>query len=145
MLLHLWWSFCQIIQSQGRDGSWKKDEEELDQLRRDSRDRSSCRHSNLKENIMASTLKTLPKEENWVKAVIFYINATYMNKYFVFCWVRRQLSVINCQFGQLSVRTTVSGDYCQRTNCQQAMDNCQRKLSELWNIFKYIQPLGPQT
>ena len=36
MPLHLWWSFCQIIQSQGRDGSWEKDEEELDQLRRDS-------------------------------------------------------------------------------------------------------------
>ena len=100
MLLHLWWSFCQIIQSQGRDGSWEKDEEELDQLRRDSRDRSSCRHSNLKENIMASTFKTVPKEENWVKAVIFYINATYMNKYFVFCWVRRAVESESREVGK---------------------------------------------
>ena len=61
---------------------------------------------------------------------------------------RRQLSDIICQLGQLSARTTVSSDNCQlghlsaRTtvrpdnckvsNCQNPMDNCQIKLSELW-------------
>ena len=41
----------------------------------------------------------------------------------------------NCQIGQLSVGTTVSGDNCQRTNCQ-------RKLSELfwhWDNCKILQ------
>ena len=62
--------------------------------------------------------------------------------------VSRQLSDIICQLGQLSARTTVSSDICQlghlsaRTtvrpdnckvsNCQNPMDNCQIKLSELW-------------
>ena len=62
--------------------------------------------------------------------------------------IRRQLSDIICQLGQLSARTTVSSDICQlghlsaRTtvrpdnckvsNCQNPMDNCQIKLSELW-------------
>ena len=45
--------------------------------------------------------------------------------------VSRQLSDINCQCGQLSVRTTVSADNCQWDNCQWTMDNCQRKLSVL--------------
>ena len=62
--------------------------------------------------------------------------------------ISRQLSDIICQLGQLSARTTVSSDICQlghlsaRTtvrpdnckvsNCQNPMDNCQIKLSELW-------------
>ena len=38
----------------------------------------------------------------------------------------------NCQLGHLSARTTVRPDNCKVSNCQNPMDNCQIKLSELW-------------
>ena len=53
-------------------------------------------------------------------------------------WVRRELSVTFCQFGQLSVGTTVRGPTVSRP----WTTVCQRKLSELWKTVRsYSCPL----
>ena len=45
---------------------------------------------------------------------------------------RTTVSSDNCQLRHLSARTTVRPDNCKVSNCQNPMDNCQIKLSELW-------------